>query len=208
MRDYHRNYLTAVNQKTFSLGNHSKYLDIILARPGITQDVVFTVEKGQKYFAKMHRVPLDLYDQGVLTPLPASPSSKWFPDREVVAVIYIMVILARPSSQNIADNDPDSFGCTCLMGLWGFHTEKVLQRCPKTCSDGVNQITAGFCPFCEYWMKNDSTLNNHDHKHYGMAMYWYHDGYTTGSMSAMKRHMRTDHGIVMESAPEKCKRAK
>ena len=47
MRDYHRNYLTAVNQKTFNLKNHSKYLDIILARPGITQDVVFTVEKGR-----------------------------------------------------------------------------------------------------------------------------------------------------------------
>ena len=46
MRDYHRNYLMVVDQKTFNLKNHSKYLDIILARPGITQDVVFTVEKG------------------------------------------------------------------------------------------------------------------------------------------------------------------
>ena len=127
MRDYHRNYLTAVDQKTFNLRNHSKYLDIILARPGITQDVVFTVEKGRKYFAEMRRVPLDLYDQGVLTPLPASPGSKQFPDRDVVAVVYIMVIVARPSSQNIADNDPDSFGHMCLMGLWGLHTEKALQ---------------------------------------------------------------------------------
>ena len=125
-----------------------------------------------------------------------------------MAVVYIMVIVARPSSQNIADNDPNSFGHTCLMGLWGLHTEKVLQRCRKTCSDGVNRITAGFCPFCEYWTMNDSMLNNHVCKHYGMAMSCYHDGYTTGSMLAMKHHMRTDHGIVMESAPEKCKRAK
>ena len=29
MRDYHHNYLTTVNQKTFNLKNHSKYLDII-----------------------------------------------------------------------------------------------------------------------------------------------------------------------------------
>ena len=109
----------------------------------------------------MRRVPTDLYNQGVLTPLPASPGSKRFPDREVMAVIYVMVIVAHPSGQNIADNDPDGFGRTCLMGLWGLHTEKVLQRCYKTCSDGVNQITVGFCPFCEYWMTNDSMLNNH-----------------------------------------------
>ena len=131
MRDYRHNYLMAVDQKTFNLKNHSKYLDIILARPGIMQDVVFTVEKGQKYFAKMCRVPLDLYDQSVLMPLPTSPGSKWFPDKEVIAVIYIMVIIACPSRQNIADNDPDGFGHKCLMGLWGLHTEKALQRCHK-----------------------------------------------------------------------------
>ena len=208
MRDYHCNYLMAVDQKTFNLKNHSKYLDIILAKPGIMQDVVFTVEKGQAYFAETHRVPTDLYNQGVLMPLPASPGSKWFPDKEVVAIIYIMVIMARPSSQNIADNDPDGFGRMCLMGLWDLHTEKALQRCRKTCSDEVNQITAEFCLFCEFWTMNDSMLNNHVRKHYGMVMSCYHDGYTTGSVSAMKHHMRTDHGIVMESAPEKCKRTK
>ena len=138
MRDYHRNYLSPVNQKTFNLKNHSKYLDIILAKPGITQDVVFTVEKGWAYFAQTRKVPTDLYDQGVLMPLPASPSSKWFLDKEVIAVVYVMVIVAHPSGQNIADNDPDGFGHMCLMGLWGLHTEKVLQRCHKTCSDGVN----------------------------------------------------------------------
>ena len=208
MRDYHRNYLTAVNQKTFNLKNHSKYLDIILAKPSITQDVVFTVEKGRVYFTETRKVPTDLYDQGVLTPLPALPSSKRFPDKEVMAIIYIVVIMAHPSGQNIADNDPDSFGRTCLMGLWGLHTEKALQRCRKTCSDGVNQIMAGFCPFCEFWTMNDSALNNHVCKHYSMVMSCYHDGYTTGSVSAMKHHMRTNHGIVMESAPEKHKGTK
>ena len=51
MRDYCHNYLLPVDQKTFNLKNHSKYLDIILAKPGIMQDVVFTVEKGRAYFA-------------------------------------------------------------------------------------------------------------------------------------------------------------
>ena len=91
------------------------------------QDVVFTVEQGRAYFAQTSKVSTDLYDRGVLTPLPASPGSKRFPDREVMAVVYIMVIIARPSSQNIADDDPDSFGCMCLIGLWGLHTEKALQ---------------------------------------------------------------------------------
>ena len=62
MRDYHRNYLMAVDQKTFNLKNHSKYLDIILAKPGIMQDVVFTVEKGWAYFAETCKVPTNLYD--------------------------------------------------------------------------------------------------------------------------------------------------
>ena len=160
------------------------------------------------YFAKKCKVPLDLYDQGVLTPLPAVPGSKRFLDKEVMAIVYVMVIMARPNGQNFANNNPDSFGRTCLMGLWGLHTEKALQRCCKTCTDRVNQITMGFCPFCEFWMTNDSALNNHVRKHYGMAMSCYHDGYTTGSVMAMKRHMSSRHGIIMESAPEKRKRTK
>ena len=74
------------------------------------------------------------------------PGSKQFPDKEVVAIIYVMVIVAHPNGQNIADNDLDGFGCTCLMGLWGLHTEKVLQQCRKTCADEVNQIMAGSVP--------------------------------------------------------------
>ena len=101
MRDYRRNYLTADDQKTFNLKNHSKYLDIILAKPGITQDVVFTVEKGLAYFAETCKVPTNLYDQGVLTPLPASPGSKQFLDKEVMAIVYVMVIVAHPSGQTL-----------------------------------------------------------------------------------------------------------
>ena len=130
------------------------------------------------------------------------PGSKWFPDREVVAIEFVMVIVAHPSGQNIADNDPNSFGHTCLMGLWGLHTKKALVQCRKTCLDGVNRITAGFCPFCEYLTTNDSSLNNHIRKHYGMVLACYHDRYTTGSVSAMKHHMTSKHNIVMESAPE------
>ena len=142
-------------------------------------------EVGRAYF-KRNNLPTALYDQGLLTSLPAVPGSQRFPDKEVVAILYIMVIVPRPSSQNIADDNPDGFGRTCLMGLWGLHTEKALQHCRKTCADRINRITAGFCPFCEYWTTNDSSLNNHVHRHYGMAMACYHDGYMTGSMASMK----------------------
>ena len=57
-------------------------------------------------------------------------------------------------------------------------------------------------------MMNNSSLNNHVRKHYGMVMFCYHDGYMTGSVSGMKRHMRTIHSIMMESAPEKRKRTR
>ena len=125
-----------------------------------------------------------------------------------MAIVYVMVIVAHPNGQNIANKDLNGFGHMCLMGLWGLHTEKVLQRCRKTCADGVNQIMVGFCPFCEFWTMNDSALNNHICKHYGMVMSCCHDGYTTRSVMAMKCHMSTRHGIIMESAPEKCKRTK
>ena len=201
MIEYHRNYLSDDDQTKFNLKNHSKYLQIIMSKPGITQDVVFTKEKGWVYFAEKHKISTDLYDQGLLMPLPSVPGSKQFPDKVAVAIEYIMVIVARPSGQNITDDDPDSFGHTCLMGLWGLHTKKALVRCRKTCLDGVNRITAGFCPFCEFWTTNDSSLNNHIRKHYRMALAYYHDGYTTGSVRAMKRHMTSAHNIVMESAP-------
>ena len=145
MKDYCRIYLSPVDKKTSNLKNHSKYLNIILSKPGIMQDVLFTVEQGRVYFAQTLKVLTDLCDQGVLMPLPTSPRSKRFPDKEVLAVIYIMVIVACPSGQNIANNDPNGFGRTCLMGFWGLHTEKTLWRCHKTCSGGVNQIMAGFC---------------------------------------------------------------
>ena len=57
-------------------------------------------------------------------------------------------------------------------------------------------------------MMNDSELNNHVCKHYGMAMSCYHDGYMTRSVMAIRHHMSSRHGIIMESAPEKCKRTK
>ena len=120
----------------------------------------------------------------------------------------IMVVVTHPSGENITDDDPDSFGCMCLMGLWGIHTEKAIQCCRKTCADGVNKVLAGFCPLCEFWNTNDTALNNHFCKHYRIGMLCYHDGYTMGSMASMKMHMHVIHKILMESAPEKCKRRK
>ena len=191
----------------FNLKDHSKYLDIILAQPGIAQDVVFTKEAGCLYFQKC-KIPTTLYDQGLLSPLPAAPGSQRFPVKEVVAIAYIMVIVACPNGQNITNDDPNRFGCMCLMGLWGLHTEKALQLCRKTCADRINKVLAAFCLFCEYWTTNDSALNNHVRKHYGMAMSCYHDGYMTSNVHSMKNHMTTVHKILMESAPKKHKKIK
>ena len=62
MRDYRYNYLSETNKKTFNLKNHSKYLDIILLKPSITQDVVFTKEAGCRYF-EQRNILTELYDQ-------------------------------------------------------------------------------------------------------------------------------------------------
>ena len=78
MIEYRRNYLSDTDQGKFNLKNHSKYLQIIMLKPGITQDLVFTKEKGRVYFAEKRKVSTDLYDQGLLMPLPPVPGSKRF----------------------------------------------------------------------------------------------------------------------------------
>ena len=103
MKYYHQNYLSETDKTSFNLKNQSKYLDIILLKAGITQNA-------------WRNIPTTLYDQGLPTPLPAVPGSQRFPDKEVMAIVYVMVVVAHPSSQNVANNDPDGFGHTCLMG--------------------------------------------------------------------------------------------
>ena len=117
MIDYRRNYLTTTDKTTFNLKDHTKYLNIILAKPGITCDMVFTRESGHQYF-KNHNIPLILYKQGLLKPLPHSSSSQWFPEKEVVGIRHIMVVVTCPSGKNITDDDSNCFDRTCLMGLW------------------------------------------------------------------------------------------
>ena len=64
-------------------------------------------------------------------PLPMVPGSKRFLDKEVIAIVYVMVIVARPNGQNITDNGPDSFGRTCLMGLWVYTQKKCCSGATK-----------------------------------------------------------------------------
>ena len=199
------NYLSPANKTTFNLKDQSKYLYIILSKPGIISDMVFTRESGYEYFQGCN-IPLGLYDQGLLKPLPQLACSQWFPEKGVIGIRYIMVIVTRPNGHNITDDNPNGFGHTCLMGLWGLHTEKAVQCCRKTCVDRVNKVLAFFCPFCEFWTTNDAALNNHICKHYGVVMLCYHNGYTMGSVASMRRHMHVIHRILMESVPEKRKR--
>ena len=53
------------HKTTFNMKNHSKYLDIILSKPSITQDVVFMKEVGHAYFESCN-IPTALYDQGLV----------------------------------------------------------------------------------------------------------------------------------------------
>ena len=79
MVKYRQNYLSDKDQGKFNLKNHSKYMEIIMSKPSMTQDVVFTKEKGRVYFTEKHKISTDLYNQGLLTPLQPVPGSKWFP---------------------------------------------------------------------------------------------------------------------------------
>ena len=119
MIDYRRNYLTEEDKTKFNLKNHVKYMDMITSKPDITQDVVFTKEKGRVYFAEVCKILTDLYNQGLLTPLQPVPSSKRFPDKIAIAIEYIMVVVAHPSGQNIADDDPNGVWLHMLDGLVG-----------------------------------------------------------------------------------------
>ena len=102
--------LIVANRMTFNLKEHSKYLDIVLAKPGIMHDVVFSKDGGQKYF-KDRGISVELYEQGLLKPLPQSTSSQWFLEKEVLGIECIMVVVACPIGKNITDDDPDGFGC-------------------------------------------------------------------------------------------------
>ena len=124
MVTYQRNYLSAADKTMSNLKDHSKYLNIIVTQLGIAHGVVFTKAAGCQYFVD-HNISPTLYNQGLLKPLPQS-SSQCFLEKEVIGISHIMVIVVHRNGQNITDDNPNGFGHTCLMGLWGLHTEKAL----------------------------------------------------------------------------------
>ena len=110
MIEYRQNYLTEEDKTKFNLKNHVKYMDMIKSKPGITQDVVFTKEKGRVYFAEMRKISTDLYDQGLLTPLQPVP--------------IVVIGKTLPSRKPSPLQERKIFGCRYL--IWRGCTEKWL----------------------------------------------------------------------------------
>ena len=63
-------------------------------------------------------------------------------------------------------------------------------------------VDANFCPCCALWSTNNETLNNHVHKHYGMGLTCWADGFMTASVAAMKAHMESEHGYGAVKKPK------
>ena len=92
--------------------------------------------------------------------------SGWFPDGTNTAIEKVMMVYRRPNGMLVRDYDKDGFGRTCLLGLWGLHTERSPHiRCSHDSADGKSKVLGvNVCPICQFWNTNDVTLNNHSAK--------------------------------------------
>ena len=114
------------------------------------------------------------------------------------------MVYRRPNGMVIKDDDKDGFRCTCLMGLWGLHTEGALIRCTHDGTDGKSKtIGVNVCPMCRFWNTNDISLNNHMRKHYNMGLCCPEDGFVCGSANKMRRHLEDEHDYKMRSGKDK-----
>ena len=54
--------------------------------------------------------------------------------------------------------------------------------------------------FCDLWATNDKAMNNHIRKHYNKGLaFCYSDGFLTGSIKNINKHMEKARDIVMKS---------
>ena len=173
------------------------------AAPGITQRIVFDLERGRKYLEQKGVKDFTEYDNGWKIPLPCTLSVR-FPDGTNTVIKRVMMVYRRPNSVIVKDDDKDGFGHTCLLGLWGLHSERALIRCTHDSADGRGKVHGmNVCPICQFWNTNDVTLNNHVRKHYNMGLCCPEDGFVTGSASKMRTHLRKEHTYRMRSGKEK-----
>ena len=203
LQNYRSNVASPSDTSSVNLVSHEAYLDLVTATQGITSRVVFDHAGGKEYLKKKGVKDFKAYDDGWKIPLPRTMSGR-FPDGANTAIDRIMMVYRRPNGAVVKDDDKDGFGRTCLMGLWGLHTEGALVRCTHFLADGHSKISGvNVCPFCRFWNTNDVSLNNHVRKHYNMGLCCPEDGFISGSAKKMRTHLEGEHDYKMRSGKDK-----
>ena len=203
MQNYRNNVALPSDTNCFNLASHQAYLDTVIATQGITLRVVFDQEGGRRYLKQKGVKNFKMYDNGWKIPLPRTVAGR-FPDPANVAIEKIMMVYRRPNGVIVKDDDKDGFGRTCLLGLWGLHSERALIRCTHDGADGWSKLIGmNVCPICKFWNTNDVTLNNHVRKHYSMGLCCPEDGFVCGSAAKMHKHLHENHDYRMRSGKDK-----
>ena len=204
VQNYRNNVASPDDTNCFNLASHEAYLDSVIATGGITSRVVFNQEGGRWYLQQRGVKDLTLYNNGCKLVLPRMVSGR-FRDGTNTSIERVMMVYRRPNGVIVKDDDKDGFGHTCLLGLWGLHSERALIRCTHNTADGWGDKVVGVnvCPMCRFWNTNDTTLNNHVRKHYNMGLCCPEDGFVTGSALKMRSHLGDKHGYKMRSGKDK-----
>ena len=203
LQNYRNNVALPSDTTTFNLASHQDYLESVMATQGITSGIVFDQEGGREYLKRKGVKDFKLYDNSWKIPLPRTVSGR-FPDGTSTVIEKVMMVYRRPNGVVVRDDDKDGFGRTCLMGLWGLHTEGALIRCSHNGTDGKSKtIGVNVCHMCRFWNTNDVTLNNHIWKHYNMGLCCPEDGFVCCSVSKMRRHLEDKHNYKMHSGKDK-----
>ena len=201
--DYRNNEAPPASIDGVNLDGHGEYLDTVIKTGGITSRVVFGKAEGKEHLKGVGVKNFSRYNDGWKTPLPRTTTGR-FPDGANTAIERVMMVYRRPNGAVVRDDDADGFGRTCLMGLWGLHSERALTRCTHNSSDGRYKVqSVNVCPLCKYWNTNDISLNNHIRKHYNMGLCCPEDGFVSGSAELMRNHLRDEHDYRMRSGKEK-----
>ena len=201
--NYRNNEAPPASIDGVNLDGHGPYLDAVIRTGGITSRVVFGKADGKEYLKGQGVKSFSHYNDGWKTPLPRTTTGQ-FPDRANTAIEKVMLVYKRPNGAVVHDDDADGFGRTCLMGLWGLHSERALTRCTHNSADRRYKLqSVNVCPLCKYWNTNDVSLNNHIRKHYNMGLCCPEDGFVSGSAELMRSHLREEHDYRMRSGKEK-----
>ena len=201
--DYRNNEAPPASIDGVNLDGHGEYLDTVMKTSGITSRVVFGKAEGKEHLKGLGVKNFSRYNDGWKTTLPRTTTGR-FPDGANTAIERVMMVYRRPNGAVVRDDDADGFGRTCLMGLWGLHSERALTRCTHNSADGRYKVqSVNVCPLCKYWNTNDVSLNNHIRKHYNMGLCCPEDGFVSGSAELMCIHLRDEHDYRMRSGKEK-----